>query len=52
MAGQIDCPAPLPEGPIDALLAKMLTSAPYKVSEKTKSSKEFPTPGVVGLTVR
>ena len=39
MAGQIDCPAPLPEGPTDALLTKMLTSAPYKVSEKTKKAK-------------
>ena len=36
MAGQIDCPAPLPEGPADALLTKMLTPAPYKVPEKTK----------------
>ena len=39
MAGQIDCPAPLPEGPADALLAKMLTPAPYKVPEKTKKAK-------------
>ena len=39
MAGQIDCPAPLPEGPTDALLAKMLTPAPYKVPEKTKKAK-------------
>ena len=39
MAGQIDCPAPLPEGPADALLGKMLTPAPYKVSEKTKKAK-------------
>ena len=39
MAGQIDCPAPLPEGPADALLAKMLTLAPYKVPEKTKKAK-------------
>ena len=39
MAGQIDCPAPLPEGPADALLAKMLTPAPYTVSEKTKKAK-------------
>ena len=36
MAGQIDCPAPLPEGPADALLAKMFTPAPYTVLEKTK----------------
>ena len=39
MAGQIDCPAPLPEGLADALLAKMLTPAPYKVPEKTKKAK-------------
>ena len=39
MAGQIDCPAPLPEGPADALLAKMLTSAPYTVAEMTKKAK-------------
>ena len=39
MAGQIDCPAPLPEGPEDALLMKMLTPAPYKVPEKTKKAK-------------
>ena len=39
MAGQIDCPAPLPEGPADALLMKMLTPAPYKVPEKTKKAK-------------
>mgnify|MGYP005843985041 CR=1 FL=1 len=39
MAGQIDCPAPLPEGRADALLAKMLTPAPYKVPEKTKKAK-------------
>ena len=39
MARQIDCPAPLPEGPADALLTKMLTPAPYKVPEKTKKAK-------------
>ena len=39
MAGQIDCLAPLPEGPTDALLVKMLTPAPYKVPEKTKKAK-------------
>ena len=39
MAGQIDCPTPLPEGPTDALLTKMLTPAPYKVPEKTKKAK-------------
>ena len=39
MAGQIDCPAPLPEGPANTLLAKMLTLAPYKVPENTKKAK-------------
>ena len=39
MAEQIDYPAPLPEGPADALLAKMLTPALYKVPEKTKKAK-------------
>ena len=39
MTRQIDCPAPLPEGPADALLAKMLTPAPYTVPEKTKKAK-------------
>ena len=39
MAGQIDYLAPLPEGPADALLTKMLTPAPYKVPEKTKKAK-------------
>ena len=39
MARQIYCPAPLPEGPTDALLAKMLTPAPYKVPDKTKEAK-------------
>ena len=39
MAGQIDCPAPLPEGPANALLTEMLTPAPYKVPEKTKKAK-------------
>ena len=39
MVGQIDCLAPLPKGPADALLAKMLTPAPYTVPEKTKKAK-------------
>ena len=39
MAGQIECPAPLPEGPANALLTEMLTPAPYKVPEKTKKAK-------------
>ena len=33
---QIDCLAPLPEDTADALLAEMLTPAPYEVPEKTK----------------
>ena len=39
MAGQIDCPSLLPEGPADPLLVKMLTPAPYTVLEKTKKAK-------------
>ena len=39
MAGHIDCPTPLPEGPTDALLTKMLTPAPYKVPKKTNKAK-------------
>ena len=39
MAGQFDCPAPLPEGPSNAFLTEMLTPAPYKVPEKTKKAK-------------
>ena len=31
---QIDCPAPLPEDPADALLTEMLVPAPYEVPEK------------------
>ena len=33
-SGQINCPAPLPEGPADAHLAKLLVPAPYVVPEK------------------
>ena len=33
---QINCPAPLPKDPADALLMEMRTPAPYEVSEKTK----------------
>ena len=33
-SGQINCPAPLPEGPTDARLAKLLVPAPYVVPEK------------------
>ena len=36
---QIDCPAPLPEDTADDLLTEMLTSAPYKVPERTKKAK-------------
>ena len=35
-SGQINCPAPLPEDTLGALLTEMLTPAPYKVPEKTK----------------
>jgi len=35
-SGQINCLAPLPEDPADALLTEMQTPAPYEVPEKTK----------------
>ena len=38
-SGQINCPAPLPEDTVDALLTEMLTPDPYKVPEKTKKAK-------------
>ena len=38
-SGQINCPAPLPEGPADARLAKLLVPAPYVVLE-TKAKKK------------
>ena len=38
-SGKINCPAPLPEDTLDALLTEMLTPAPYKVPEKTKKAK-------------
>ena len=38
-SGQIDCPAPLPEDPADALLTEMLTPAPYEVPEKKIKKK-------------
>ena len=41
IAEQIDCPAPLPEGPADALLTEMLVPAPYKAPEK-KAEKKAP----------
>ena len=40
-AEQIDCPAPLPESPANALLTEMLVPAPYKVPEK-KAEKKAP----------
>ena len=40
-AEQIDCPAPLLEGPATALLTEMLVPAPYKVPEK-KAEKKAP----------
>ena len=40
-AEQIDCPAPLPESPVNALLTEMLVPAPYKVPEK-KADKKAP----------
>ena len=39
MSGQINCPAPLPEGPADARLAKLLVPAPYVVPEKKAKKK-------------
>mgnify|MGYP005845504991 CR=1 FL=1 len=36
---QINCPAPLPEGPADARLAKLLVPAPYVVPEKKAAKK-------------
>ena len=33
-AERIDCPAPLPEDPADALLTEMLVPAPYEAPEK------------------
>ena len=38
-SGQINCPAPLPEGPADAHLAKLLVPAPYVVLEKKAAKK-------------
>ena len=44
-SGQINYPAPLPEGPTDARLAKLLVPAPYLVPEKkatgTRKSSRF-----------
>ena len=38
-AEQIDCPAPLPEDPADALLTEMLVPAPYEVPVKKAKQK-------------
>ena len=38
-AEQIDCPAPMPENPVDARLARLLVLAPHVVQEK-KAKKE------------
>ena len=38
-SGQINCPAPLLEGPADARLAKLLVQAPYVVLEKKAAKK-------------
>ena len=39
MAEQINCPAPLPKDPTDALLMEMLVLAPYDVPEKKAKKK-------------
>ena len=41
IAEQVYCPAPLPEGPADALLTEMLVPVSYKVPEK-KADKKAP----------
>ena len=38
-AESIDCPAPLPESPADALLTEMLVPVSYKVPEKKAKKK-------------
>ena len=38
-AERIDCPAPLPEDPVSALLAEMLVPAPYEVPVKKAKKK-------------
>ena len=38
-SGQINCPAPLPEGPADARLARLLVPAPYVVPEKKAAKR-------------
>ena len=39
-SGQINCLAPLPEGPADARLAKLLVPAPHRVPEKKAKKKK------------
>ena len=39
MAERIDCPAPLPEDPVTALLMELLVPAPYKALEKKAEKK-------------
>ena len=36
---QINCPPPLPKGPVDACLARLLVPAPYVVPEKKAKKK-------------
>ena len=38
-SGQINCPAPLPKGPADARLAKLLVPAPYVVPKKKATKR-------------
>ena len=38
-SGQINCPAPLPEGPADARLARLLVPAPYVGPEKKATKR-------------
>ena len=40
ISGPINCPAPLPEDPAPALLAKLLVPAPYVVPEKKAKKKK------------
>ena len=42
-SGQINCPAPLPEGPADARLAKLLVPASYVVPEKKATKRAMGT---------
>ena len=42
-AGQINCPAPLPEDPTDACLTKLLVPAPQVVPEKKAKKKAMGT---------